>query len=94
MNDENFDVHEAEEANEDGKKEDVVKPAEAPSLTYGLDVADAEEAPADGELSWRAEALSGSVDARGPGAESFPGRAGGRPVRARQGVFAASLSPA
>ena len=85
MNDENFDVHEAEEANEDEKEEDVMEPAEVLALPDGLDVADAEEAPADGELPTRAEAPSGSIDVRGLGTESFPGRAGERPAGARTG---------
>ena len=70
MKDANFDVPEAEEANEDEKEEDVVEPAEVPSLPDGLDVADAEEAPADRELSARAEVPSGSIDARGLEAET------------------------
>ena len=67
------------------KDEDVLEPAEATSLPDGLDVADAEEAPADGELSARAEAPSGSID-RGRGTESFSGRAGERHFRARKGL--------
>ncbi len=60
LKDESFDVPEAEVASEDEEEEDVVEPAEVPPLPDGFDVADAEEAPADGEMPARAEVPSGS----------------------------------
>ncbi len=86
MKDGNFDVSEAEEANEDEEEEDVVDPAGVPPLPDSLDVADVEEAPADGELFARVEVPSGSIAVRGLGTESFLGRVGARLVRARKGL--------
>ena len=61
----------------------MVEPPKALVLPHVLDVADAEEAPADEELSERAEAPSASTDVRGLGTDMFPCRAGARHVRAR-----------
>jgi hypothetical protein len=76
LSDENFGVPEAEEATVDERDDEVVEPADVPALPECSDVTDAEEAPADEELSARAEVPSGSVDVRGFGTGTFPGRAG------------------
>ena len=74
-------VPEAEDVIEDDNNEGVIEAAEDLVLTDGLDAADVDE-----RLSVRAGASPGRIDVRGSGTEVFPGRAAGKPVRARKGT--------